>query len=90
MSFDEGIIIPREELAIIELASKELDCEMRAVADPFGIRPDRIERRLEQVGHQVIEGQTVMDVLKEHYPALYKAIDEWDGKDIMNYSFTAC
>ena len=89
MSFDEGIIIPREELAIIELASKELDCEPRAVADPFGIRPDRIERRLEQVGHPVLEGQMVMDVLKEYYPALYKAIENWDGKDIMDYNFTS-
>lgn len=90
MAFDEGVIIPRDELAIIELASKELDCEPRSVADPFGIRPDRIKLRLEQIGHPVREGQTVMDVLKEHYPALYKAIDEWDGKDIMNYIFTAC
>lgn len=90
MAFDEGIIIPREELAIIELASKELDCEPRAVADPFGIRPDRIQLRLEQVGHPVLEGQVVMDVLKEYYPALYKAIDNWNGKDIMNHSFTGC
>ena len=90
MAFDEGVIIPRDELAIIELASKELDCEPRAVADPFGIRPDRIQRRLEQVGHPVLEGQMVMDVLKEHYPSLYKAIDEWDGKAIMNQSFTGC
>lgn len=90
MSFDEGIIIPREELAIIEQVAKALECEQRDIADPFGIRPDRIQRRLEQVGHPVLEGQMVMDVLKEHYPALYKAIDEWDGKDIMNHSFTGC
>ena len=68
-------LIPNEEWKVVELASTLLDCKPSVIADPFGIRFDWIEKRLVDLGHQCTDSHTWCDVLKEHYPTLYKAIE---------------
>lgn len=68
-------LIPDEEWKVVELASTLLDCKPSVIADPFGIRFDWIEQRLIALGHQCNDEHSWCDVLKEHYPTLYKAIE---------------
>ena len=68
-------IIPDEEWKVVELASTLLDCKPSVIADPFGIRFDWIEKRLVALGHSCNDEHSWCDVLKEHYPTLYKAIE---------------